>query len=131
MFIKLWKMRKQFIKYFTVGLSSFFLDIFSLILLKEYLFISATLAVIINQILIIIYNFNLNKYWTFKNKEIDHKQFVRYLTLVLFNYFFSVAVMYIFNELLNFDYRLVRTATIIIMVMWNFFIYKFWVYRKS
>ncbi|MFA5210953.1 MAG: GtrA family protein [Patescibacteria group bacterium] len=131
MFIKLWKMRKQFIKYFTVGLSSFFLDIFSLILLKEYLFISATLAVIINQILIIIYNFNLNKYWTFKNKAIDHKQFVRYLTLVLFNYFFSVAVMYIFNELLNFDYRLVRTATIIIMVMWNFFIYKFWVYRKS
>jgi putative flippase GtrA len=69
MFIKLWKMRKQFIKYFTVGLSSFFLDIFSLILLKEYLFISATLAVIINQILIIIYNFNLNKYWILKIKK--------------------------------------------------------------
>jgi putative flippase GtrA len=126
---KIWNLRQQFIRYFIIGFSGFFLDIFSLILLKEYLFLSATLAVIINQIFIIIYNFNLNKYWTFKNKEVDPKQFLRYITLVLFNYIFSIIMMYLFNELFNFDYRLVRTATIIIMVLWNFFIYKFWVYK--
>lgn len=122
---------REFIKYFFVGVSSFLLDIFSLILLKEFLFSSASVAVLFNQIFIILYNFNLNKYWTFSNKLDNKKQFVKYLTLILFNYIFSVLIMYLFSDRMGIDYRIIRTGTIMIMVMWNFYIYKFWVYKKS
>jgi putative flippase GtrA len=121
---------QEFIKYFFVGVSSFVLDMSSLILLKESLFSSASVAVLFNQIFIILYNFNLNKYWTFSNKLDNKKQFVKYLTLILFNYIFSVLIMYLFSDRMGIDYRIIRTGTIMVMVMWNFYIYKFWVYRR-
>lgn len=126
-----WSIRHQFIKYFIVGFSGVFLDMGTLIFLKEYFFLAATVAVIINQVLMLTYNFLLNKYWSFKNKEIPHRQIVRYLILAGFNYLFSVVMMYYFNHIHDFDYRLVRLATIAVMVLWNFFLYKYWVYKEN
>ncbi|MDD2656009.1 MAG: GtrA family protein [Patescibacteria group bacterium] len=123
--------RHQFTKYFIVGFSGLFLDLATLIFFKEFFGLNATIAVILNQILMLTYNFLLNKYWSFKNKEMPHRQIVRYLVLAGFNYLFSVGVMYLFNHILEFDYRLVRIATIAVMVMWNFFLYKYWVYREE
>jgi len=125
-----WSVRHQFTKYFIVGISGVFLDLATLIFFKEFFGFNATVAVVCNQILMLTYNFLLNKYWSFKNKEIPQKQIVRYLILAGFNYFFSVGVMYLFNHLVNYDYRLVRIATIAVMVLWNFFLYKYWVYRE-
>ena len=125
-----WSVRHQFTKYFIVGISGVFLDLATLIFFKEFFGFNATVAVVCNQILMLTYNFLLNKYWSFKNKEIPQKQIVRYLILAGFNYFFSVGVMYLFNHLVNYDYRLVRISTIAVMVLWNFFLYKYWVYRE-
>ena len=86
-------------------------------------------AMILNQIILLNYNFLLNKYWSFRNRAMPHKQLVRYLSLAIFNYLFAVGTMYLFNHILNFDYRLVRVATIAIMVSWNFLLYKYWVYK--
>jgi len=126
-----WSVRHQFTKYFIVGISGVFLDLATLIFFKEFFGFNATVAVVCNQILMLTYNFLLNKYWSFKNKEIPQKQIVRYLILAGFNYFFSVGVMYLFNHLVNYDYRLVRIATIAVMVLWNFFLYKYWVYKED
>jgi len=124
-----WSVRHQFAKYSTVGISGFLLDFLSLVFLKESFGINPTVAVIINQVVILGYNFGLNKYWTFANKEIPHKQFVRFVILASFNYAFSVVTMYIFNQNLDFDYRIVRILTISTMVSWNFLLYKYWVYK--
>ncbi len=133
MFVKLlkyfWSLRGQFIKYFIIGISGVFLDVGSLILLKEKFGWNPTLAVVVNQIFILVFNFSLNKYWSFKETSMPHKQVVRYLILAGLNYAFSIAVMYLFNHLWGFDYRLVRLSTIAAMVSWNFFSYKYWVYR--
>lgn len=126
-----WSIRHQFTKYFIVGFSGLFLDMATLIFFKEFFGLNATVAVVLNQILMLTYNFLLNKYWSFKNKEMPHKQIVRYLALVGFNYLFSISVMYYFNHILEFDYRLVRICTIAVMVLWNFVLYKYWVYREE
>ncbi len=126
-----WSLREQFIKYFIVGFSGVFLDLGTLIIFKQYLGLSAVLAVALNQFIVLIYNFTLNKYWSFGNRELPHKQIVRYLILAGINYFISVAVMYFFNQQLGYDYRLVRLATIVLMVCWNFFLYKYWVYQNT
>ncbi|MDO8499468.1 MAG: GtrA family protein [bacterium] len=130
MFSYLWSLRHQFIKYFIVGISGVVLDMGSLILFKEWFGIAPTVAIVINQVFLLSYNFSLNKYWSFREHPLSHRQVTRYLTLAFANYIFSVVVMYVFNHLLNFEYRLVRIATIAIAVAWNFFLYKYWVYTK-
>lgn len=122
---------REFIKYAFVGGSGFILDMGTLILFKEYFGISAVSAVIINQAIILTYNFCLNKWWSFRNREMPHKQLVRYLMLAFFNYGFSVLAMYIFHDRYGHDYRWVRVASVMVMVSWNFFLYKHWVYKKN
>lgn len=123
-----WSLRREFTKYFIVGFSGLFLDMGSLILFTEVFGLLPVVAVLVNQAFLMSYNFTLNKYWSFKNKAVPHKQLVRYFTLAAFNYTFSVITMYFFNHILEFDYRLVRIATIAFMVSWNFFLFKYWVY---
>lgn len=127
----LWSLRRQFAKYFIVGFSGVFLDMGTLILFKETFGLTPVLAVIINQTFLLVYNFSLNKYWTFRNQEIPHKQIARYLTLAGFNYAFAVGAMYLFNHIMKWDYRLVRLGTIALAVSWNFFLYKYWVYKEE
>ncbi|OGH79232.1 MAG: hypothetical protein A2469_03495 [Candidatus Magasanikbacteria bacterium RIFOXYC2_FULL_40_16] len=126
-----WSLRREFAKYFIVGFSGLLLDMGSLILFTEVFGIIPVVSVILNQVFLLTYNFSLNKYWSFRNKAMPHKQLVRYLSLAVFNYLFSVGTMYVFNHILNWDYRIVRIATIAVMVSWNFFLYKYWVYRND
>jgi putative flippase GtrA len=124
-----WSVRMQFSKYFFVGISGLLIDMATLIIFREVFGWIPTIAVVVNQVIVLGYNFTLNKYWSFANKEIPHKQLVRYAVLATFNYIFSVGTMYIFNGMFEFDYRVVRIVTIAVMVNWNFFLYKYWVYR--
>ncbi len=126
-----WQARYQFAKYFIVGISGVVIDMITLIFFKERLGFLPVFAVLSNQAIVLIYNFLLNKYWSFKNTEMPKKQLVRYLSLAAFNYVFSVITMLIFSDILNFDYRLVRISTIILAVSWNFLLYKHWVYKKE
>lgn len=126
-----YSLRHQFAKYFIVGFSGVFLDMGTLIIFKEYLGWTPVLAVVVNQLLIMAYNFSLNKYWSFKSKTLPHKQIVRYLILAGCNYLFSIIIMYFFNHKMGLDYRWVRLSTIVVMVSWNFFLYKYWVYKEN
>lgn len=126
-----WSVRREFAKYFVVGFSGLFLDIGTLVLFKEVFGMNPVVAVVVNQILLLSYNFSLNKYWAFRNKAMPHKQLVRYLTLAGLNYLFSIGAMYIGHDRYGGDYRLVRIGTIALMVGWNFFLYKYWVYKKD
>jgi putative flippase GtrA len=125
-----WSVRHQFAKYATVGASGFLLDMASLIFFAELFGVNPTVAVVFNQLIILGYNFSLNKYWTFGNRDIPHKQAMRFAVLAACNYAFSVAAMYVFNERFGFDYRVVRLAAIGVMVSWNFLLYKHWVYTS-
>lgn len=125
----LFEHRVQFFKYFLVGFSGLFLDMGTLVLFKEWLGLGAVLGVVLNQLVVMPYNFFLNKYWSFKNKSFPHKQLVRYLSLMGGNYLFSVGAMQLVHDVWGGDYRLVRLGTIMVMVTWNFLLYKHWVYR--
>jgi len=127
----LWNVRVQFVKYCTVGSSAVLLDMGLLILFTDVFHWSAVLSVAVNQIFLIGYTFGLNKYWSFQNKDMPHKQLARYVTLVVANYTLSVGAMYVFHDQIGFDYRLVRLGSIAVMVSWNFLLYKHWVYANE
>ena len=115
-------------KYVAVGLSTVLLDFSSLIMIKEWFNLSATLALILNQSIVWLYHFNINKHWTFSNKNTPYKPFFRYLTLAGVNYLASISAMYFFSDTLGLNYILVRLGTIASFTLINYFIYKYWVY---
>lgn len=125
----MWSSRVQFAKYVVVGLSGVVLDIGSLWFLKERLAWNAVFAVVVNQAVLLGYNFSLNKYWSFQNTDIPHAQAVRYLSLAGFNYAFAIAMMYLWHDRLGFHYLGVRIGSIACMTLWNFILYKKWVYK--
>lgn len=127
---KLWLMKKEFAKYFLIGISAVVLDIATLFIFKEYLRLRPVSAVIINQLFLLNYVFYLNKYWAFKNRDITKPQIIKFFLLAGANYIFSVLWMLIWNEHLGFNYLLVRLINIALAVSWNFLLYKFWVFKN-
>ena len=120
---------RQFLKYSITGSLGFILDMLTLYGLKEVIGVSALVAVVINQPLLLAFNFTLNKFWSFSNTHETRQQLIRYGILVLGNYVVAVNLMYLFHTILDFDYRLVRIGSILLSVSWNFLLYKFWVYK--
>lgn len=129
--LHLWAARREFAKYFIIGVSGVVLDIGSLYLFKEKLGFTPTLAVVINQFFLINYSFFFNKFWAFKSKGITHRQMVRFYVLSGLNYALSIGWMAFFNGHLHFNYLLVRMSNIALAVAWNFLLYKYWVYRSE
>lgn len=127
--VHLWSWRREFFKYFTIGVSALLLDLATLYLFKSYFHWSATLSVVVNQLIIINYVFFLNKYWSFRAAGITHQQMVRFCILALFNYSISIAWMAVFNGWWHFNYLVVRVANVALAVGWNFLLYKYWVFR--
>lgn len=125
-----WTHRRQFAKYFIVGVSGVALDMGSLYALKEYGGLSPVTSVVINQIFIINYVFFLNKHWSFRASGQTHQQIVRFYILAAINYAISVGWMWVFYEHLDFNYLLARLANIALGTVWNFLLYKHWIYRE-
>jgi putative flippase GtrA len=128
--LQLWSARKEFVKYFTIGISAYLADIGSLWFLKEKLGFSAILAVIINQPILILTVFYLNKRWSFRSTGLTTRQIIRFFILAGCNYVFSVIWIYVLHDKLAVQYLTARTANIALSVGWNFLLYKHWVYRS-
>ena len=120
---------KKFIKYVIVGGGTFLLDIGLLYLFVEffniYYLYSATLALIIATYA----NYHLNKVWSFDSQTKLITSFSKYLLLFIFNYFVTIILMYTFVEYLNFNYLVIKCLAMVLLVIWNFFAYRFYVYK--
>jgi putative flippase GtrA len=136
----LWNAREQFIRYFVVGIGAVVLDLGTLYLLETYLHWSPVLAVVVNGILLLNFVFFMNKHWSFGgvNGASTHRQMVRFLTVSGFNYVVAISWMWLFTELWPIrvlgsgnDYILIRLANIMLSVLWNFALYKHWVYKTD
>lgn len=128
---KLWSHRREFAKYFIIGISGFVLDIGSLYILKQHFGLNQVTAVTINQPPLILYVFLLNKKWSFKTSGQTKQQVIRFLALCLMNYCISITWMWIFSHKIGINYQIARISNIALAVSWNFLLYKYWVYNAS
>ncbi len=125
-----WQERYKFAKYVIVGVSSVAIDIALLTTFVELFKWNPTVSTVMNQAIVLGFNFTLNKKWTFTSSGAAHKELIRYLMLSVWNYLFAVSAMYVGNERWDLPYLLVRIASIACMVLWNFALFRFWVYRE-
>lgn len=120
-----------FIKYFCVGVSGVVLDIGSLYALKEYAGLTPVWAVALNQVFMINYVFILNRKWSFRSGGSAHREIVRFYALAGANYLFSVAWMSVVYGHFGVQYLVARIVNIAFAVLWNYFLYRFWVFHHT
>jgi dolichol-phosphate mannosyltransferase len=129
--IQFWNARAQFVRYFITGFSGVFLDLGTLYLFSNKLHVRPLFSIIINQLIILVYIFCLNKYWTFKANDMTGGQIIRFIEVYIFNYTVAIGWMWLFNEHYKFDYMFVRLGNIVLATSWNFILYKFFVYKSE
>lgn len=122
--------KQKFFKYFLVGISGLILDLGLLYVASDLLNIRPFYAVFVTQIFVIVYNFLLNRNWSFQSSGAPHKQLVRFGVVLLFNYLFGAVAMYLGNEVFGVHEQLVRIITVALAVAWNFPLYNYWVYKN-
>jgi putative flippase GtrA len=116
--------KHHFIRYLVVGGTTFIIDFGILYLLHGELKVNIAIATSISYWISIIYNFILNRYWTFdvREKESLKKHISTYFVLLVVNYIFAVIFVSIMSHYIN--YIIAKAIAVGIQMIWTYPIYK-------
>jgi putative flippase GtrA len=119
-------------RYLLVGGSVYLLELV-VIVVAQHLGASAVTAVALSFIIGTIVSFGLQKLFTFGDKRMHHKilvpQAIAVALLVAFNFAFTVLATKLLQDVL--PAIAVRTLAILTTTIWNFFLYKTRIFKKS
>lgn len=119
-----------FLKYLLIGFSTYGIDFLLYNLLDSLTSIQDINANIISTFGSLTFNFIMSNFWTFntggKNKLTRLK---RYTVLVIANYIFGNLAFYFLYYQLHINDNLTKIITLGCIVSWNYFLYKFWVFK--
>lgn len=91
----------------------------SLWLMVEEFHISVMLATSLSFILVIVENYVLHYHWTFGSNRSHRSAFPRFLLMSVTGFSINWGIMYIGTVGLNYNYLLVQTLSITVIVIWN------------
>ena len=123
-FAKKTAMEKSFHRYLFVGVSTVVIDYALLFILSSHLGKGVLSAVSIAYWTAIIYNFLVNKYWTFEdNDSLNGIQLAKYIGLLIINYLVTLGVVAGLQSAGISEY-LAKLVALGITISWTYFIYK-------
>lgn len=118
--------KHKILRYLVVGGSAFVFEMSVLFILKIVLNFSPIKSVAISFWFGFVFTFLAQKFVTFKTEEAHvhplHKQTIGYTLLIAWNYLFSIVLVHLLA--IHLGVFVTRTIAIIIMMFWNFQIYK-------
>jgi putative flippase GtrA len=120
---------RQFIKYVITGLISFATEISLVYLFTEVAKLWYIYSNSIALFVVFIINFSLNRFWAFRSRQPFIKQLLTSGTLFALNLVAGNAIMYFFTETFHLYYLFSKVIATGMMVTWNFFLYKYYVYK--
>jgi putative flippase GtrA len=121
----------QFGRYLIVGFSTVGLEIIDIRILTKYIGLWYLYSNTIAYTISFIFNFFLNRNWSFKSKGNLAYQLATYGILFFINLFLSNAMMYLFTSVFNIYYMISKVISIGVIVMWNFVLYKKIIYKEK
>jgi putative flippase GtrA len=123
--------KHHFIRYLFVGGTTFMIDFALLYLLHSKAHIELAIATSSGYWISIVYNFFLNRTWTFSAVEKTNlrKNLSTYLVLLGCNYIFTVVFISILSHSIN--YLLAKVLAVAIQMTWTYYIYKNYVFVKK
>ncbi len=119
----------QFCKYLVVGASSFALEYTLFYLLIDKFDVWYILANSMVYFFVFWFNFILNRIWSFKSKLDFKKQLFRYAMLFIFNLLATTGILYVLSDVIGIDPRISKVIVMMLIVPWNFTMYKKVIYK--
>jgi putative flippase GtrA len=113
----------------SVGGSSFLLEYGSFYILLDLYDVNYLIANSIVYSTVSAINFTLNRLWTFRSTNNLRLQITLYLSLLMFNFIASNVMLYILTGLLHIPPLWSKIGVMVMVVLWNFVIYKKVIYR--
>ena len=116
--------RHHFVRYLFVGGSTFVLDFGLLAVFHGILGAVIAVATSAAYWISILYNFLLNRYWTFdaREKRSLKRHIVTYLMLLIVNYIFVVVFVGIASRHIN--YLAAKAIAVALQMVWTYPVYK-------
>lgn len=123
--------RHHFVRYLVVGGSTFVMDFGLLFLLHGKARVHLAIATSLAYWISIVYNFLLNRSWTFsaRDKSDLRRHLSTYLVLLGFNYLFTVVFVSLVSHHLN--YLLAKAIAVAIQMTWTYFGYKNYIFTSK
>ncbi|MGC7871837.1 GtrA family protein [Desulfosporosinus sp. SYSU MS00001] len=112
----------RFVKYLIVGGSSAFIELLIFSLLRM-LFIDLTISNIVAVVLATLFNFFVNRGWSFSTSSNLKRSFILYLILFLLNLTFSTNAIRIMVSF-GFVELFAKIITMACITIWNYVLYR-------
>ncbi len=122
----------KMIRYVISGGFATVLDLALLYIFADIIGIWYLLSAIIAFIIAFFASFFLQKYWTFRNKEVDtlHKQIGSYFLIALINLIANTFLVFIFVHYINIYHILAQIFAAGLIALSSFFLYQRFVFKK-
>lgn len=116
------------VKFLVVGVASFAIDLGLLALLHEVGGVDLWIATPIAFLASLVFNFLVQRKFTFQSGARAHVSFLKYGVLVLFN---LVAIDVIVNLFAasGISYAVGKVVATVVTTAWNFLLYKYWIFK--
>lgn len=118
----------ELVRFLIVGGLSFAIDFGLLVLLHEVLLVELWIATPIAFLTSLVFNFLLQRIFTFKAQNGRSVSFLKYCILVVFNTF-AVDFIVNFAEWIGVGYQIGKIFATIVITGWNYVLYKQWIFR--
>lgn len=107
-------------KFFVVGASAAVIDFGLLYLLTEYGGIYYLVSATISFVIAALYNYFMNRRWTFQSIGSKKKQIPIFFTVAILGIIFNNAILYIGVEQFAIWYIYAKVFATIVVTVWNF-----------
>lgn len=123
--------RHHFFRYLFIGVSTFSLDLGLLLLLHGKLQLAVPLATSVAYWTSVVFNFTLNRKWTFSADEAKSlsRHVMLYGLLLGINYLFTVSFVSLASHHIN--YAIAKIIAVGLQVLWTYPIYRFVIFKSA
>jgi putative flippase GtrA len=117
-------------RFLLVGGLSFAIDFGLLVLLHEGLDVELWIATPIAFIVSLLFNFAMQRSFTFQSTEKRHVSAFKYGLLVVFNVVATDLIVVMIDRA-GASYGLGKVVATVCTMTWNFLAYKYWIFRRD
>ncbi len=128
---------KEFLRFLLIGSACFAVDYVVYAVFLKFAPLSKEITIPYPQLfghflgsaLGFFLSFSLNRIWVFKSNGKLIPQLLKYSSLYAFNLLVSSTILYLLISVLKTDSHLAKFTVIVFITIWNFFMYKLFVYK--
>ena len=120
-----------FLKFSASGLIGVLINFSLTFILKENLKINKYFSSSFSLLIALIFNYILNRYWTFQViMEPICSQFFKFFLVVLISVFFNHFIVFLFHRFLKINFYYSKFIAVLLVFIWNFTMHSLYTFNS-